>query len=92
MIRALLLAGLAVVTVISCANTPEKQAQKELRAACRNGAYQHDPRCDKPTPRVQPDCVPIYKDGRRIGCIDRKDLWREMQMQGPRFAPPTINR
>ena len=92
MIRALLLAGLAVVTVIACANTPEKQERKELRAYCRASGYQHDTRCATPRRRIPPDCVPIYQDGRLVGCIDRKDLWREMQMQGPRFTPPTINR
>ena len=110
MIRALLIAGLAVVTVISYAEAPEtqtvqevraqqkelkkqeKRARKELRAACRNGAYQHDPRCAKPRPKIQVDCVPIYKDGLLVECIDRNRLWREMQIASPRPYPVTINR
>jgi hypothetical protein len=76
--RALLLAGLAVVTVITCTSTPEKQARKELRAYCRAGGDQHDMRCATPRLPVQTDCVPIYQDGRLVGCIDRWDLWREM--------------
>ena len=78
---------LAALLAIGCAGkgTKPEDCPKE---------YAHTmSHCAKPKPRPpQPDCIPVKKDGRPVGCIDRKDLWRLMQIQGPRMAPPVVNR
>ena len=84
----LLAALLAVLFffMVGCEAAPKKPE------ACPK-EYAHTlPHCKKPRPRVQPDCIPIIQDGKQVGCISRDGLWREIQVQGPRFYPPVITR
>ena len=78
---------IAVLLALGCAgkSTKPEDCPKE---------YAHTmSHCAKPRPaRIDPNCIPVIQDGRQVSCISRESLWREMQMQGPRFAPPTINR